>query len=546
MATLVFNGERIEVQVGESIFDGADRAQGGTTEIATSCERDGSCKECIVQVTRGSDALTEYTDHEVFLEGQSHDGDQVFRLACQARFAQPDAVVKVETFKRKLEIAVNGRPVSDLLEPWIISSNGHVHCDGKQIADHVGPLYGLALDVGTTTVVMHVVDLESGELIAVQAFENPQKYAGSNVMHRISYDYAHPGQLHRTIISHINEAIRNLPIDKQTIFGITVAGNPTVRDLFFGLDVQTIGKGPYVSQTQIDVEAGRRETTALWATAESLGLQTHPQARVYGLPLVSNHVGADTAAVLGTIINGHENGPFMVVDIGTNTEVAIGQGNRLICASCPAGPAFEGGQLSCGMPASQGAITTMRRHNGQWKLSWIGSGSARGLCGSGLVDILAELRASGEMDELGRFQNHTAQVMIQEEPALSFTRSDASELAQAKAANAVGQWILLRTFGISIAQVETFYLAGAFANKINLANARQIGLIPPIADDRVIRIGNASIEGAKAALLSRTCRDRIESLVRTVCHVELEQEPDFFELYVEMGHFKPMPTRQPQ
>jgi uncharacterized 2Fe-2S/4Fe-4S cluster protein (DUF4445 family) len=246
------------------------------------------------------------------------------------------------------------------------------------------------------------------------------------------------------------------------------------------------------------------------------------------------------AAVLATIpIHEHES-PFVVVDIGTNTEVVVGDRARMICASCPAGPAFEGGRLSCGMPAAEGAITHLRRNGDSWHIASIGNGPVRGICGSGLVDLLAELVRSGEMDELGRFRDGLKTIRVCDRPAVTFTRSDASELAQAKAANAVGQFALLRRFGISPGRVGTYYLAGAFANQIELENARRIGLLLPIRDERIVRLGNAAIEGARAALLNHDCLERIEALVRNVEHVELEKEDDFFELFVEMTHFKPI------
>jgi uncharacterized 2Fe-2S/4Fe-4S cluster protein (DUF4445 family) len=192
------------------------------------------------------------------------------------------------------------------------------------------------------------------------------------------------------------------------------------------------------------------------------------------------------------------------------------------------------------MPACEGAITAMHRFDDGWRWESIGSVPARGICGSGLVDLLAALRATGEMDELGRFPNGAAQITISDQPPIAFTRHDASELAQAKAANGLGQAVLLRRFGVDVSQIESYYLAGAFANKLNLDNARKIGLILPVPDERVVRIGNASVEGAKAALLSRPCREHIEQRVRKIEHVELEKEPDFFDLFAEMTKLQPI------
>ena len=299
-----------------------------------------------------------------------------------------------------------------------------------------------------------------------------------------------------------------------------------------------------MSQTQLDVLEGRRESTALCTEGELLGLHVHPRAQVYGLPLISNHVGADIAAALATVRIEAPSEPFMLIDIGTNTEVVVGDRDRLIAASCAAGPAFEGGRVQCGMPACPGAITALRRRDSQWEISSIGADPVRGICGSGLVDILAELRATDEMDEMGRFHDGATRVAVADDPPLFFTRRDASELALTKSAISLGQAVLLRRLGIDAAQLGAYYFAGAFANKMNLDSARRIGLILPVPDERVVRIGNASIEGAKAALLSRTCRDRIETLVRRIEHVELAKEPDFFHLFAAMTQLEPIEGRK--
>ncbi len=540
MATLILNGERIEVSVGETVFACADRRPALAEEIASSCSRIGSCGECIVEVRSGLDGLSAPSPEEAFLDAGGTEDRGRFRLACMARIIRGDAVVEVETFKRRLAIVTDGRPARHGDDPWVTVRDQDVWCDGTRIARQADNVLGLALDVGTTTVVLHLVDLLTGRTLARQAFENPQKYGGSDVMHRISYDARHPGRLHQSIIARVNHAVRVMKVEPSAILAVAVAGNPTMRDLFFGLDVQTLGHKPFVSQTQLDWQAGRRPSTAVRATAEELGLGVHPQACVYGLPLISNHVGADMAAVLMTLDPHGPDDPFMVVDIGTNTEAVIGLGERMICVSCPAGPAFEGGRLGCGMTAADGAITSLQRDNGTWRMECLGSVPARGICGSGLIDLLAELRTSGEMDELGRFEGRLPHVPVVESSRLVFTRRDASELAQAKGANGLGQLMLLRKLGIPASRIVRFYLAGAFANHVNLENARRIGLIPPVPDERVIRLGNASIEGAKAVLLSRACRDRVEALVPRIEHVELEQEPDFFETFVEMTAFRPI------
>jgi uncharacterized 2Fe-2S/4Fe-4S cluster protein (DUF4445 family) len=538
MPDLIFNGKRIDIAVGESLLKAVMRAGEAAHAVASSCPGVGRCKECIVEVIAGGDALSEAGEEEAFLQSHTDSEQPSHRLACLARVTQEDAVVRVEAFKRKLDIAMNGRPVADGFAPWITRDRGNLLCDGRKFAEHAGPIHGVAVDVGTTTVVLHLVDLDTGDTLAMRAFENPQRFGGSDVIHRISYDGHHTGQLHRTMIAYLNREIRAFTVDRQGIVAVVVAGNPTMRDLCLGLDVQLIGQSPFMSVTQAELLAGRRESTAVWSSGESLGLDIHPQARVYGMPLISNHVGADTAAVLATLPMGGE--PFMMIDIGTNTEVVAGCGDKLVAASCAAGPAFEGGRLSCGMAASDGAITRMRRTDRVWDLELIGSGPPRGICGSGLVDVLAELRRCDEIDVLGRFEDGQPRVIVSDCPPLYFTRNDASELAQTKAAIGLGQMVLLRHLGVGPGDLQAYYLAGAFANHINLRNGHGIGLLLPVPDERVVRIGNASVEGAKGVLRSRQCRDRIESLVKRIRHVELEKEPDFFDVFAEMTQLQPI------
>ena len=220
-----------------------------------------------------------------------------------------------------------------------------------------------------------------------------------------------------------------------------VAGNPTMRDLLFGLDVQPIGVMPYRSTTEVALDEGRATTTSLSVKARRLRLPVHPEARVYGLPLVGSHVGADAAACL--LATGIAEGDALaaIVDIGTNTEAFVGNRERLLAASCPAGPAFEGGGVSFGMPALEGAIERVRLGEaGEVELEVIGDRPPVGLCGSGLVDLLSELRRTGRMNGQGRFTDDSDAFPLGH--GLSLSEADVNELAQAKGANAAGVRVL--------------------------------------------------------------------------------------------------------
>ena len=279
-----------------------------------------------------------------------------------------------------------------------------------------------------------------------------------------------------------------------------------MRDLIFGFDVQPIGQKPYKSVTELEMLDGLRESTTLNVKAADLGLRVFPGASVYGGPLVGSHVGADVAADLLAIGMDRRDEVVMLVDVGTNTEVVVGNRHRMMAASCPAGPAFEGGQVTYGMPGYDGAIESVRLDNGTPECRTIGGVEPVGICGSGLVDLLAELRRTGRMTHLGVFPNGEREFFFAPEQRMSLSRADVSALAQAKSANYSGQYIVLRNYGVSIDEVSELYLAGGFANYVNVENAVGIGFIASVAPEKVVKAGNASLEGATLMLVSREMR----------------------------------------
>ena len=363
-------------------------------------------------------------------------------------------------------------------------------------------------------------------------------------MSRIRYDGDHGGHLlQRTLLGYLSHAIEDLPCEPMTIYEVVVAGNTTIRDLFFGFSVHTVGQMPYRSILENEVEQGIRETTSVSADARSLRLPVFPRARVYGLPLVRGHIGADTTAGLLSIAFAQEEGTVALMDIGTNTELVLGNRHRALAASCPAGPAFEGGSIACGMPGLDGAIESVRMDDGGTvQVEVIGGGVPRGICGSGLVEALGELRRLGQVDELGRLQDDCDRFVIDSDQNVFLSEPDISELAQAKGANVAGLYILFKRYGVDFPDVDHFYVAGGFGRHLDLGAARRIGLVPDLPDERIRRIGNASVEGATIALLSVSDRREIEELVRSIQHVELETEERFFDCFVEGCQFRPVVT----
>ena len=528
-----------DVPVGVSVFEAAESVG---VRIPTSCRKNGRCKECVVEVASGMEALTPRVPAENHLQGN-------FRLSCCARIAQPDAEIRCHTMRRgamRIERHAFELPVSAATwqrDPAVTRDGERVLLDGVEIDRRPGPLHGLAIDIGTTTVVLRLLNLETGEVIADSSFENPQRFGGSDVMARIHYDdHDKTHVLHRTVIGYLGRAIQELPVDPLSIYEVVIAGNSTMRDLFFGLSVHSIGQSPYQSKTELDVAAGTRPTTSLAETAKRLGLPIHPAARVYGMPIISGHVGADAAACMLAIDLAHEERTVAVMDIGTNTELILGNRHRILAASCPAGPAFEGGQIAFGMPALPGAIERVAiRDDGTFATTVIGDGPAEGICGSGLVELLGELVRTERINVLGRFEDGSHEVVVDStgERPITFSEADINLLAQAKGANVAGLRIVAGEFGIGFSDLDVFYLAGGFGRHINIEAAQRIGLIPAMDAARIRQVGNASIEGACIALLSRGKRAELEDLVRRVTHCRLETHPGFFDVFVEGCQFGP-------
>ncbi len=569
---LIHNQTRLPLEAGKSLFDYADDL---AVRVPTSCGRTGECHECIVEVRRGMDALDPLTDSEKFLR-------ENYRLACQATVVDIEADIEFNILRRQPRILTESIATDNIeLDPLTVREGDQIIFKGPEgpcvIDRYRGRILGIAADIGTTTVAMNLVDLETGDILYTASFENPQRFGGSDVMHRISYETgSYRGELQAVLISSINyeigEMVRALKIRRRQIVELVAVGNTTMRDILFGIDVEPIGQKPYKSHIETDFNDGNRETTALNVPAHELGIRINPNANVYSGPLIASHIGSDVAADLLTIAIDEQDETVMLIDIGTNTEIVAGNRYQLHAASCPAGPAFEGGNVTYAMPGYDGAVERVTipdrspllqegvrgrsspSHNendavgsgfkpaptnGESPLlTTIGDATPIGICGSGLIDLLAELRRHDIMNELGAFNDGSDEFTFHHENRLTLSRADISALAQAKAANYCGQNIVLETVGTSADDYSRLYLAGGFANYINIQNAIDIGFIPNIDPNRITKIGNASLQGATIMLTNATKRATIEHLTQTITHIELETNPNFFDHFVEGCQFK--------
>ena len=593
---LIHNQTSLPLEAGKSLFDYADDL---AVRVPTSCNRNGECHECIVEVRRGMHALEPLNDTEEFLR-------ENYRLACQARVIDIEADIEFNILRRQPRILTESIQRDDIeLDPLTVregdnvvfkgdhapfakrkgarasaamragdASGGVRDADPRVVDRYRGSILGIAADIGTTTVAMNLVDLETGDILYTASFENPQRFGGSDVMHRISYDTgAYPGELQAVLISSINyeigEMVRALKIRRRHIVEFVAVGNTTMRDILFGIDVEPVGQKPYKSHIETELLEGKRDTSALNRQAHELGIRINPNANIYSGPLIASHIGSDVAADLLTIAIDEQDDIVMLIDIGTNTEIIAGNKHQLHAASCPAGPAFEGGNVTYAMPGYNGAVERVKipdkrhsggsrnpeephsRHSGGSRnpegtgadhtplLTTIGNTTPIGICGSGLIDLLAELRRHDIMNELGNFNDGSDEFTFHHENRLTLSRADISALAQAKAANYCGQNIVLETTKTTPADYTRLYLAGGFANYINIQNAINIGFIPNIDPDRITKIGNASLQGATIMLTNATKRATIEHLATTITHIELETNPNFFDHFVEGCQFKP-------
>lgn len=525
---------------GSTLFENAETLG---VKVPNSCHKNGKCRECLVEITEGMELLSPRTPEENHLR-------EKFRLSCRCKISANSGVVRCHTMRRgemKIERHAFELPTGKKswpLDPCVTRVGETIFLDGEEIARSAAPIHGLAMDLGTTTCVVRLLNLETGEVVADASFENPQRFGGSDVMARIHFDTHDQSKLlQRTLAGYLTHVIEEFPVDPQTIYELVVAGNSTMRDIFFKLNVHSIGQSPYRSLTEIEMDEHKRATTSLVESAKKLGLPIHPKARVYGLPIISGHVGADAAACMLAVDLANEKRTIAVMDIGTNTELILGNREKIFAASCPAGPAFEGGAIACGMPGLPGAIEKIKfSEDDVLRVSVIGHQAAEGICGSGLVDLLSELLRTEKINSLGRFENGDDKFSldVKSNAPIFFTEGDINELAQAKGANVAGLQVIFNDFGISFDELDVFYLAGGFGRHLDIESSKRIGLIPNIPAEKIVQVGNAAIEGACIALLSRAKRQELETLVKCVKHCRLEAHENFFNFFVEGCQFRPV------
>src|SRR6058998_1344519 len=392
--------------------------------------------------------------------------------------------------------------------------------------DTAGMKFGLAVDIGTTSVVSTLIELDSGEQLASVSSLNPQAVFGGDLMSRIAFAQFDPGnlrKLHTRIIGllnrHIEETCRQSGVLAKWIYKVVVVGNTCMHHLLLGIDPSFVGLAPYAPVMR----------HALVLPARELFLKVAPEARVCLLPLVAGFVGADAVAVaLATRI--YESAAIRIaVDIGTNGEVILGSRDRLWACSAPAGPALEGAQIRHGMRGALGAIDRVTVDD-DIHVHTIGEADPLGICGSGLIDLLAGLLDTGVIDWTGLIRVEARQAVV-------LTQDDVRQVQLAKGAIASGVAMLQHVASVSDETVAELMLAGGFGNYVSISSALRIGLIPPLPKEKIRYVGNAASLGAQLCLVSETERQRAESVAARIEHVSLAAHPDFERIFVDAMNF---------
>jgi uncharacterized 2Fe-2S/4Fe-4S cluster protein (DUF4445 family) len=595
-------GKTIHVLSCTTILEAAARV--GLT-IQTPCGGRGTCGKCRVQITAGAGEPTG-ADASAFTADELAEG---WRLAC-ANIVCADATIHVPENSLLADqhriLTDTAEGTSDSIEPAVMKVYVELteptlednHADLQRLQEQLGPMrvdlkllhrlsqrlreggyagtavvadnhlidfqpgdttgacYGVAFDIGTTTVVGSLLDLNTGRELAIESAMNPQVRYGDDVLSRILHAGSPESlaQLNKVILEEINAMIVRLAdsadIATDNIYQLAFAGNTTMEHLLCGIDVQPLGQVPFVPA----------HARALVLEASELGLAGHRRAQVYIFPIIGGFVGGDT---VGCMVASHmeaDDGPTLMVDIGTNGEIVLKYNSHLLAASTAAGPAFEGARIQHGMRATTGAIDKIVIGE-DVEYSVIGDVTPVGLCGSSLVDLISQLLSAGLIASTGRLLPAdelpdgvpaalAERIRTNDEGKVEFviargteddivlTEKDVREVQLASGSIRAGIGILLKRAGLEPGDLKRVLLAGGFASFIRRSHAQRMGLIPAEIDHEVIRyIGNASLTGARWALLSTVVRKRAEALAREAEHVELSQDLDFQMAFAEAMMF---------
>ena len=508
--------------------------QGKNEYISAPCNGNGTCGKCVVRFQSGATEPS-VRDREIFSEKQLEEG---YRLACQS---YPTGVYEIEIPQKEEEIEVlsGWEEKKETLGECRKAENSTHGRNCAERSEQAG--YGICMDIGTTTLAAVLVDLTAQEECQTAVSVNHQRAYGSDVLSRISASNSgKKWEIQRCIRQDLQKLIRELlqkeKITEQQIQRIVIAGNTTMCHLLCGFSCETLGVAPFEP-----VDISWMEGSA----AEFSGMKEW-DAKVVILPGISSFVGADIMAGIAKMSMHRSEGYHLLLDIGTNGEMVLGNCHHMYVTSTSAGPAFEGGNISCGMASIPGVIShVFMEETGKTGFQVIGEADgenkkkqqAIGICGTGMIDLVYELRKHQMIDEHGTYSDLYFDTGYELAGKVKFTQNDIREIQMAKAAIRAGVDILVKKAGIAFDEVDNCYLAGGFGTKIDITKAAGIGLIPKELEMKTIPVGNTVLAGTKEVLLGKISKEELEKIQTMADVINLAEENDFEELYLSYMDF---------
>jgi uncharacterized 2Fe-2S/4Fe-4S cluster protein (DUF4445 family) len=592
-------GRRGEVGAGQSILEGARKLG---VDLVNLCGGGGTCGRCKVQVLEGQVSEPTASEREHLTQEELGKG---CRLACQT-YPLRDCKVHVppESLTAPQRTQVEGLEVSVEPDPAVVAYPvelsapclSDLRADGDRLVEAlvqergvpcrtidvealrglspslrswgwklrvsvrddeivaVGPpegrQLGLAVDLGTTKIAAYLVDLEDGRTVASRGSMNPQIAYGEDLISRLSRameSREEATRLQHLVVEGLNQMVTELcqetECDPEQIVEAVIVGNTAMHHLLLRLAVDQLAMAPYVPaiSTPQDVKA------------RDLGLRLAPGAYIHLLPNIAGYVGSDHVAMMLATGLANTQGATLALDIGTNTEVCLVNKGEMCSVSCASGPAFEGAHIKYGMRAANGAIERLQLKEGEVKYQTIGDATPTGLCGSGILDAVAQLYLAGVLNRGGRMDLQ-AGVRVNEEQrefvlvperdgnepsAVTITQKDVRQVQLAKGAIRTGIQVLLESKGLAEGDIDEVIIAGAFGTYIDVGSAITIGMLPSLPLDRFRQVGNAAGRGAMLALVSRAQRQEAHTMARKVGYIELASSPDFMNIFTQAMYLGP-------
>lgn len=542
LVTFLPMNKKIQINAGSNLFHAA--MENGI-DFGGVCSGNRTCGKCKAMITKGNNRKYSKEERKLLTEEERNSG---IRLTCCFTITEDTCVIISGKKEKQSQVSRKEDKIEDSFGNLLTNSLAKEH-------------YGIALDIGTTSVAARLWNLDRKEFIDEISTKNPQSLYGADVITRITYANS-SGDNVRRLAYLIRECCNILllrlsaehNINTNQIEAAVITANTTMSHLFLGKSVEKLAKVPFQGISYEGVKL----------KASDVGFQMHPNGQVYVMPGIAGHVGSDTlGCILAKDLN-HAKGNHLLVDIGTNGEIVLAKEGELMVCSTAAGPAFEGASLHQGMRAIEGAISKVNIRNNLIEVELIGpeKGSALtysmnrngkavgeigdiypiGICGSGVIEAISELLNNHIMDETGRLlgqegDNNYVTLWKHHDKEVILTQKDIRELQLAKGAIYTGIMLLLKEAELSKSQLNYIYLAGAFGSNIDLKKAVHIGLLPPIEPDRINYIGNGALDGASKVLLGQISKAETESISKKIKHLELALCKEFQEEFLKAVNF---------